>query len=88
MKIQSAAPFITPKFVLRYTNDIAEQTYLVSTGQIHNGILLILDVAKQIRYAKRYETAPEALAVLLAAKAVVTNIEGALNGWDVLPVEK
>ncbi len=71
------------KFILRHKNDHNEIHYFVRSGELHESktlgiIRLISTVSENINRAKRFETAPEAAAVLLEA--------GRPDAWEVLPV--
>lgn len=76
------------KFILKHTNDIHEQHYFVKQGGWYHEFHLIHKVTLDIETARRFDTMPEALQVLLEAKTVINNVEGTPNGWDVIPVEK
>jgi hypothetical protein len=71
------------KFILRHHNDHNEVHYFVRSGELHEsktlGILrLISTVSENIKVARRFDSAPEAAAVLVEA--------GNPEFWDILPV--
>ena len=71
------------KFILRHKNDHNEIHYFVRSGELHESKTLgiirpISTVSANIKLAKRFETAPEAAALLLEA--------GSPADWEILPV--
>ncbi len=74
---------MTTHFILRHRNDHNEVHYFVRSGELHESktlgiIRLISTVSADVNRAKRFETAPEAAAILLEA--------GKPADWDVVPV--
>ena len=74
---------MTTHFILRHKNGHSEIHYFVRSGDLHESktlgvIRLISTVSEDINRAKRFETAPEAAAVLVGA--------GKPEFWEILPV--
>lgn len=72
-------------FILRHRNDHNEVHYFVRSGDLNESktlgvIRLISTVSEDINRAKRFDTAPEAAALLVEA--------GNPADWELVPVEK
>lgn len=68
-----------PKFLLRHTNPYGEHHYLVSLGDQwpnHHGRKLISMTTESTERARKFETIPDAVAILQEA--------GDPHGWEVI----